>query len=79
MLRCTRRLEENMLVTVEPGIYFIPQLLAKIPTHQRTLINWQAVEELLPCGGIRIEDNVVAGPLRGRNLTREQLTGEPTS
>jgi len=79
MLRCTRRLEENMLVTVEPGIYFIPQLLAKIPTHQRPLINWQAVEELLPCGGIRIEDNVVAGPLRGRNLTREQLTGEPTS
>ena len=77
MLRCTRRLEEKMLVTVEPGIYFIPQLLAKIPTHQRPLINWQAVDELLPCGGIRIEDNVVAAPVRGRNLTREQLTGEP--
>ena len=33
--------------------------------------NWPLVESLLPCGGIRIEDNVVLGEERIENLTRD--------
>ena len=50
--------QENQIFTIEPGIYFIPMLLNKLREHS-TLINWSAIDELLPCGGIRIEDDVV--------------------
>lgn len=76
MLRCTRLLERNMLVTIEPGIYFIEQRLQQLNRAQRALLNWPLIEQLLPCGGIRIEDNVVAGESTARNLTRELFAPE---
>ncbi len=71
-LRLTRTLEEAMPVTIEPGLYFIPQLLeaARQGRHAR-LLRWEAIEALLPFGGIRIEDNVVLGPGGVENLTRD--------
>lgn len=76
LLRLTRELPERCVVTVEPGVYFIETLLAAAAAdRRRTLIDWAAVEALRPCGGIRIEDNVVAtqdGPL---NLTRHAFAG----
>lgn len=71
-LRLTRTLKENMVLTIEPGLYFIPTLLAKmqadIPQHGCDL---DKIESLLPFGGIRIEDNIVVGKQASRNLTRE--------
>lgn len=71
MLRCTRQLEANMVLTVEPGIYFIPQLLDGLSGASRVAVNWRLLDTLLPCGGIRIEDNVVVGTSAARNISRE--------
>ena len=60
-LRIDLPLEPGMVVTVEPGIYFVPPLLAD-PDHSRQHhdeVAWDRVDRMLECGGIRIEDNVL--------------------
>jgi Xaa-Pro dipeptidase len=70
-LRLTRKLEEGCVVTVEPGFYFIDQLLNEAkPTPRGKMIDWKRVEQLKPFGGVRIEDNVVARVGSSENLTR---------
>ena len=71
-LRLTRRLEPGMVVTIEPGIYFIDSLLARLKKsrHSRQ-VNWKKLAELRRYGGIRIEDNVLVTADGNRNLTRE--------
>jgi Xaa-Pro dipeptidase len=71
-LRLTRMLEPGVVVTVEPGIYLIDSLLAAAHEDTRgALIDWAVVEELRPCGGIRIEDNVVTTTSTPENMTRD--------
>jgi Xaa-Pro dipeptidase len=70
-LRLTRVLETGNVLTVEPGLYFIDTLLDKWrQDNDATMINWDKVASLLPCGGIRIEDNVVVRQDGCDNLTR---------
>ncbi|WP_104204208.1 Xaa-Pro dipeptidase [Billgrantia saliphila] len=69
-LRLTRELEAGMVVTIEPGLYFIPLLLA--PLRQEAAshdVNWPLVERLAPHGGIRIEDNIRITAQGAENLT----------
>ena len=71
-LRCTRILEPRMVLTIEPGIYFIESLLApwregKFSQH----FDWARIEALKPYGGIRIEDNVVIHEQGVENMTRD--------
>ena len=49
-----------MVVTIEPGIYFIPDLLARLRegAHAKQ-VDWDLVEHLSRFGGVRIEDDVV--------------------
>lgn len=70
-LRLTRKLEDGFVVTVEPGVYFIDQLLNEAKQKPAgKMIEWQRVEQLKKFGGIRIEDDVVARPGGHENLTR---------
>lgn len=74
-LRMTRTLEAGMVVTVEPGLYFIPSLLEPLLSGPlASCLNRGLLAELMPCGGIRIEDNVLVTGDGGRNLTRERLS-----
>jgi Xaa-Pro dipeptidase len=57
---------------MEPGIYFIDQLLTAARADDRgRLINWPRVKSLRPYGGIRIEDDLAVTASGCENLTRD--------
>lgn len=71
-LRLTRVLEENMVLTIEPGLYAIDMLLENLRgTPAENHVNWNTVDWLRPFGGIRIEDNVRVLVNDRENLTRD--------
>ena len=71
-LRLTRVLEENMVLTVEPGLYVINMLLENLRgTPAASHVNWTTVDWLRPYGGIRIEDDVRVLVNDRENLTRD--------
>jgi Xaa-Pro dipeptidase len=71
-LRLTRVLEPGMVVTIEPGVYFIDLLLDKVKQGEHAgAVNWDKVEAFRPYGGVRIEDDVVCTDADPINLTRE--------
>jgi Xaa-Pro dipeptidase len=73
-LRLTRVLEPGMVVTIEPGIYFIDMLLEKLKRDGHAdAVDWSRVDAFRPYGGIRIEDDVVCTDGEPVNLTREEF------
>ncbi len=73
-LRTTRTIEADQVFTVEPGLYFIPMLLRPFRENEhKARFNWTLIDELTPCGGIRIEDNLLVTVDGHRNLTRPHL------
>ncbi len=60
-LRTDLPLAPGYVVTIEPGIYFVPALLTDPERRERysEMVNWEMVDELLDFGGIRIEDDVL--------------------
>jgi len=73
-LRSLRPLEIGTTVTIEPGLYFIKMLLEPYRKGEfNRMFNWTLIERLMPCGGIRIEDNVIIQENQIRNVTREFL------
>lgn len=73
-LRLTRVLEADQVLTLEPGLYFIPALLTALDSAAQALLDRDLIERLLPCGGIRIEDNLLVTASGHHNLTRHAFT-----
>jgi Xaa-Pro aminopeptidase len=60
-LRFAKKLKPGYVLTVEPGIYFIPALIDKWNAEKKFIdfIDYQKVEKFKTFGGIRIEDDVL--------------------
>jgi Xaa-Pro aminopeptidase/Xaa-Pro dipeptidase len=69
-LRLGKRLKAGMTVTVEPGLYFIPELIDRwrAEGRHRSMIDYDRFDEFRRFGGIRIEDDIVVTADGGRVL-----------
>lgn len=72
-LRLGKALEAGNVVTVEPGLYFIPELIDRWKSEQKfaQFINYDKIENFRDFGGIRIEDNILI------TETGHRLLGKP--
>ncbi|MDL2320308.1 aminopeptidase P family protein [Alistipes sp. OttesenSCG-928-B03] len=74
-LRMGRRLQAGMVMTVEPGIYFIPALISKWKAEglNKEFVNFEAAEKYFGFGGIRIEDDLLITETGNRMLGKRRI------
>lgn len=72
-LRLARALEIGFVVTIEPGLYFIPELMDQFKAEKKYLdfFNYDKLEQFRDFGGIRIEEDFVV------TATGSRLLGKP--
>lgn len=77
-LRNTSTITPGQVFTIEPGCYFIPQLMDELrPKPVGARINWPLVDELARFGGVRIEDNIAIVDGGTMNMTRDNWPSSP--
>ena len=69
-LRLAKELEEGNVLTVEPGIYFIPELIDKWKAENKftDFVNYEKLDDYRDFGGVRIEDNCLVTENGGKTL-----------
>ncbi|HSD63823.1 MAG TPA: aminopeptidase P family protein [Ignavibacteriaceae bacterium] len=74
-VRLAKELEPGYVLTVEPGIYFIPELidLWRKENKFKQFINYDKADSYIGFGGIRIEDNVLVTGDGHRVLGRQSI------
>jgi Xaa-Pro dipeptidase len=76
-LRNTSELTAGQVVTIEPGVYFIPQLMKEaLSGDKRRMVNQSLIEGLMPFGGVRIEDDILVTAKGALNLTRDLVSNQ---
>lgn len=70
-LRMRRTLQPGMVLTIEPGLYFVPALLKPALEDDKIsqFLNESRLQEMIDFGGIRIEDNLIITDDGCENLT----------
>lgn len=70
-LRARRELQTGMVITIEPGLYFIPALLKKAMEDEEKskFLNADKLESYFEFGGVRIEDNIIVTEDGHENMT----------
>jgi len=71
-LRTARPLEEGMVITVEPGVYFIEANIKRAERNpaQAPHLNMEKISKFMDFGGVRLEDDVLVTATGAENLTR---------
>jgi Xaa-Pro aminopeptidase len=79
-LRVDLPLLPGYVMTVEPGVYFVPALLhdREFRERHRDAVDWDRAEEMLDFGGIRVEDNVLIAADGPEVLTADVPHTAPT-
>ena len=70
-LRMRRTLQPGMVLTIEPGLYFVPALLepALEDDTVSSYLNESKLRDMMDFGGVRIEDNLIITDDGYENLT----------
>ncbi|MDL2261910.1 aminopeptidase P family protein [Bacteroidales bacterium OttesenSCG-928-I21] len=74
-LRMGRELKQGFVITNEPGIYFIPELIDiwKKERKFENFINYEEVEKYRNFGGIRLEDDILITETNARILGQKRI------
>ena len=70
-LRMRRTLQPGMVLTIEPGLYFVPALLEPALEDDKAskFLNASRLKDMMDFGGVRIEDNLIITEDGHENMT----------